>query len=455
MTDWLTTSAFRMGDAIATGAIDPVELAEFFLDRIAQDDPDRKIFVRMDRNRTLSEAHAARSRQKAGIRLSPFDGVPISWKDLVDVAGVETNMAARALKGRIPAHDAEVLARATRCGTVFLGKTNLTEFAFSGLGINTTYGTPANPHDSETDRIPGGSSSGAGVAVARGLGPVAIGSDTGGSVRIPASLNGVTGLKTTLGALPMRGVLPLASRLDSIGPLTRNTTDAAIMWSILSGQPVADTTNADLENCHLVTADSLWRDLDPEVERACNNALESLRSAGATIRHDPADEFSETSELAQKLITTDAWSAWKHVIEAREADIFPPMLPRFQAGQSTPGSEILQILRQQDDVSMRVCYRLAGCDAMIAPTVPILPPAIEPLLGDRDAYMHANRMCLRNTTPVNVLNLCAMTIPCGVSAPGLPVGLMLIQQPHHENRLLRLGKAVERALSENTPDTTS
>ncbi|MEE8202443.1 MAG: amidase, partial [Alphaproteobacteria bacterium] len=232
--DWHEMSALALGAGIDAGRIDPVALTEHFLERIAAADGEHAIYLRTTPERALTEARAARGRAKAGLRRGPLDGVPISWKDLFDSAGVATTAATPLLADRVPDADAAVLARATRAGLVCLGKTNLTEFAFSGLAINPHYGTPANPFDARTPRVPGGSSSGAAVSVARGLAAAGIGSDTGGSVRIPAAWNGLVGLKTTAGLLPLDGVVPLAPSLDTVGPLTRDVADANAVFAVLA-----------------------------------------------------------------------------------------------------------------------------------------------------------------------------------------------------------------------------
>ena len=448
---WHEMTAMALGAGIAAGTIDPVDLAEHFLTRIAERDPDHLIFIRMDPKRTRAEAMAARERAKAGIRRGPLDGVPVSWKDLVDVAGMETTMAARALAGRVPERDAPLLARATNAGTVFLGKTNMTEFAFSGLGINTTHGTPPNARDAKTPRIPGGSSSGAGVAVARGLGPIGIGSDTGGSVRIPASVNGVVGLKTTIGALDTTGVLPLSPLLDTIGPLTADVADAAAMWSVLSGTPMADLGGADLKGRLLVAVDGpLWRDVDPGVDRACRAAVAKLEAAGARVVWLDVPELAEAMAAMISmggLVTADAWACWGDLVEGNPGAIYKYMLPRFQSGTKQTGYGLLRLMRRLDELSASLARKLAGCDAMIAPTVPISPPAIADLVDDEAAYTKANLGTLRNTTPGNLTRVCALTLPCGADDNGLPAGLMLMQRGHQEGALLRLGKAVETALA--------
>ncbi len=448
---WHEMTAMALGAGIAAGAVDPVDLAENFLARIAEHDSDHLIFIRMDPARTRAEAMVARERAKAGTRRGPLDGVPVSWKDLVDVAGMETTMAARALAGRVPEHDAPLLVRATNAGIVFLGKTNMTEFAFSGLGINTTHGTPPNARDPKTPRIPGGSSSGAGVAVASGLGPIGIGSDTGGSVRIPASLNGVVGLKTTIGALDTTGVLPLSPLLDTIGPLTADVADAAAMWSVLSGTAMADLAGADLRGRLFVAVDApLWKDVDPGVDRACRAAVAKLEAAGARVVWQDVPELAEAMEAMISmggLVTADAWACWGGLVESDPTAIYKYMLPRFQSGTKQTGYGLLRLMRRLDELSASMHRKLAGCDAMIAPTVSASPPAIADLIDDEAAYTRANMMALRNTTPGNLTRVCALTLPCGADDNGLPAGLMLMQRPNQEGALLRLGKAVETALA--------
>ncbi len=443
---WHDMTALQLGREMAAGAIDPVDLAEHFLERIASLDGDGRIFIRLVRDRTRAEAEAARRRQRQGLRRGPLDGVPVSWKDVVDVAGVETTMAARALAGRIPERDGLVLRRATQEGTVFLGKTNMTEFAFSGLGINTTHGTPANAHDATVDRVPGGSSSGAGVAVARGLGPIAIGSDTGGSVRIPAALNGVVGFKTTIGALPMDGVMPLASLFDTIGPLASDVADAAAMWSVLSGRPMADLDGARIAGKRLIAvASPMWRGIDEGIDRCCREALARLEDAGARVEWQDVDEFAESMRVAGRLITTDAWSSWSGVVSDMPDKIFSFMLPRFLSGKIQAGHEVLEILRELDSVAGRLHRRMGGCDSLVAPTVRISAPQIADLLEDEKVYTDANAAMLGNTTPGNLLKVCAITLPCGKAASGMPAGLMLMQRPGREEALLRLARAVEVA----------
>ncbi len=447
---WHKQTAMELGTGIGASEIDPPDLAEYFLDRIAAEDPGHRIFIRMTPERTRAEAQAARQRQKDGLRRGPLDGVPVSWKDLVDVAGVETTMATRALKGRVPERDAALLARATHAGTVYLGKTNMTEFAFSGLGINTTHETPPNARDAETPRIPGGSSSGAAVAVASGLGPIGIGSDTGGSVRIPAAMNGIVGLKTTIGALPAEGMLPLSPLLDTVGPLTVDVTDAAAMWSVLSGRPPIDLKSCDLKGRLFVAVDTpLWRGVDAGIDRACREATAKLEAAGAAVEWRDVPELAEAMEAMIAmggLVTTDAWSCWSGLIEADPDAIYPPMLPRFQSGTKQAGHDLLRLMRRLDELSASLHRKMAGCDAMIAPTVPATPPAIADLLDDPEAYTRANVMALRNCTPGNLTRICALSLPCGHDDHAMPAGLMLMQRPNQEETLLRLGKAMEDVL---------
>ncbi|MDA0262141.1 MAG: amidase family protein, partial [Proteobacteria bacterium] len=245
--EWHEMTALALGAAIESGAIDPVALCDHFLDRIETQDGDHTVYIQATGTRARAEAAAASARAKSSLRRSPLDGVPISWKDLYDSAGTATTGGSPLLKDRVPQADAAVLARATRAGLVCLGKTTMTELAYSGLGINPSMGTPINPYDSQTARAPGGSSSGAAVSVARGLAAAGIGSDTGGSVRIPAAWQSLVGLKTTPGAIPLAGVLPLWPGVDTVGPLTRDIADAAALFAVLSARPSADLAGANLQ----------------------------------------------------------------------------------------------------------------------------------------------------------------------------------------------------------------
>ena len=259
-------TALELGKKIQQGTIDPVDLTQYYLDRIKEKDPDKVIYVRLTEERALVEAKAAAIRAKSGVRRSALDGVPISWKDLFDTAGVKTEAGTRLLEGRIPDHDAECLQRATNAGLVCLGKTNMPDLAFSGLGNNPWTGTGSNPYDTEQDRVPGGSSSGAALSVYHGLAAAAIGSDTAGSVRIPAAWCGITGLKTTHGLISLNGSVPLSPSQDTVGPLTRDIADANALCAILSGRKAADLNGASLKGVRILRARTVFDELvEPEI----------------------------------------------------------------------------------------------------------------------------------------------------------------------------------------------
>ena len=448
MADWHAMTALELGAGIGAGTIDPVELQRYFQDRIARLDQDRRVYLRTTPERAEAEAMSARSRAKAGTRLDPLDGVPISWKDLFDSAGTVTTGGSGLFKDRVPDRDATVLARATRAGLVCLGKTNMTELAFSGLGINPTFGTPPNPFDAAVDRVPGGSSSGAAVSVVRGLAPAAIGSDTGGSVRIPAAWNGLVGLKTTAGLIPTEGALPLSPTLDTVGPLARDVADANALFSVLAHRPAADLTGAKLSGTRLVVPeDHMFDRVSPSVMAAFETAVESLRHAGARTERVPVPEFGLGRELMARhgvLAGIECEAIWREAIWANPSAVFHMVRTRIEPGAKASGRDLYRLYEGLERLSAAFASRLAGCDAMIAPTVPEDPPAIQPLLDDDATYLRANGMSLYNTSPGNWLGCAALTVPCGGTP--LPVGLMLMQRGGREGQLLRLGAAVELAL---------
>jgi aspartyl-tRNA(Asn)/glutamyl-tRNA(Gln) amidotransferase subunit A len=443
---WNEQTALQLGAGIADGSIDPVALTDFFLDRIAEIDTDQAIFVRTTADRARAEAMAAEARQRQGLRLGPLDGVPISWKDLVDSAGVATEAGTRLLAGRTPAEDALILARSQRAGLICLGKTNLPDFAFSGLGINPAFGTPANACDDRTARVPGGSSAGAAVSVAKGLAAIGIGSDTGGSVRIPAALNGLFGLKTTAGLVPLDGVVPLSPTLDTIGPLTHDAADANAMLAVLTGQPAFDLDGASLRGVRLLKPTNIfWRFVDDAVGQSFEAALTRLSRAGVEISEAEIPELDQLVALLERhgnMIASEGYAIWGATIEADPNRIYPPIRERFRAGRGHSAADAEALHLGVTELRASYAARVAGFHGVIAPTVPILAPEIGPLEADAAKHDEAAMKVAWNTRWGNLLGICAVTLPC-TPVDGQGVGLMVMAPPFTEGALLRLSTAME------------
>ncbi len=452
MTAQAPISALALGRAIAAGTQDPRDLVEDYAARISGADPENRIFYRATLKRARAEAMAAHERAQRGFSRSPLDGVPLSWKDLFDSADDETPAGSKMLAGRTPAHDATALNRLTTAGTICLGKTAMTELAFSGLGINPVYGTPANAHDPDVERVPGGSSSGAGVSLARGLCAAAIGTDTGGSVRIPASWNGLVGFKPSHGIIPTSGVVPLCQTLDTVGPLTRDVADAAALFALLSGTKVIDLEGETLRGrTLLVPKHVVFDEADPGVSEAVTAALEGLAAQGANIRQENVEPLSRMNALTWEsgisIAAVEAWAEWGELIRDKGKLMYPPVRTRFEGGAKPSAADVWKLAVERARLREELTAQLAGVDAIAMPTIPIDPPPIADLEDGGPAYDRANRLTLRNTTLGNQLDMCAITLPVGVSTAGLPVGLMLIAPKGRDARLLRLARVVERALS--------
>ena len=456
--EWHRMSALALGAGIENGAIDPRALTEFFLERIESVDGDRTIYLRLTACRARAEAEAAYRRAQTGIRQSPLDGVPISWKDLYDSAGDVTSHGTLALAERISPRDATVLARATRAGLVCLGKTNQTEFAFSILGLNPKMGTPPNPFDEAVARIPGGSSSGAAVSVSRGLAAAAIGSDTGGSVRVPAAWNGLVGLKTSFGLLPLEGVLGLSTSMDTVGPLTRDVADAAALFAILDGRfgagnrAAPDLTGSDLTRVRFALPSTIvWEALDPGVEAAARGAVERLRAAGCAIDEAPVPEFDMAEELVSRFgayHAAECHALWHDAIEANPDLIYTPIFERIRVGARMSATDAARAKQGLAATAPALHDRIRRHGVFLMPTAAESPPPIAALEADAEVYRAANTAALRNTRLGNYLNCCALTLPCGRDRNGVPVGLMLMAPPGEEDRLLRLGSAIESVIAE-------
>lgn len=439
---WLNRSAAEQGRAIEAGRIDPVELTQAFLDAIAAHPDAMRIYARTTPQRALAEARAARQRARQGLRHGPLDGVAVSWKDLFDTAGIGTEAGSALLHGRVPERDARVLRHATAAGLVCLGKTHMSELAFSGLGLNPVTATPPNINDRAA--APGGSSSGAAVSVAAGLAAAAVGSDTGGSVRIPAAWNDLIGLKTTAGRLSIDGAVPLARHFDTVGPLTRSVEDAALMLAALEGGRPPDLAGSTLRGARLLVPESVvFDDIRDTPRAAFEAALDRLASAGAHITRAPVPPMAAAMPLSGAVFTGEAYGLWRDVIEARPDAMFRPILERFRSGAEFSAPDYVAAWRKLELLRDQYLAETHGYDALVVPTAPNMPPDAARLMDEHDYYVTENLLTLRNTRIANLLGLCALTLPTGTPS----AGIALMSAPMTEARLLRLGMAAQAALT--------
>lgn len=442
MQDWLNMSAAALGRGIEAGEIDPVALAQTYFDAAAAHPMSNRIYARLTPERALAEASAAKARANAGQRLSPLDGVPISWKDLFDTAGIVTEAGSALLKDRMPLKDAEVLRTATMMGTVCIGKTHMSELAFSGLGYNPITETSPCVHDA--DAVSGGSSSGAAASIAHRIAPLAIGSDTGGSVRLPAAWNDLVGLKTTSGRVSLKGVVPLVKSFDTVGPLARTVEDAALGLAVLEGGAPADLRGASLKGARFAILETLVLD---DVEAAPREAFEAavlkLKAAGAEITQIKAPEVVEAISHAGPLYPGEAYGQWRDVIEGNPDVMFAQVLGRFRAGETFSAPDFVAAWETLTALRETWRARIARFDAVLMPSCAIMPPKIADLAADEAYYVERNLAALRNTRVGNLMGGCSLTLPTG--APSC--GIMLNSLPMQEERLLRSGAAVEAALA--------
>lgn len=439
--DWQTLGVADLGRAIGAGEIDPVDLTEAYLDAIATHEYADRIYCLVTADRARAEAAAASERARLGVRRGLVDGVPLSWKDLFDSAGDETKSGSELLAGRVPDADCEVLANATRAGMICLGKTHMSELAFSGIGINPV--TETSPNINDPELVPGGSSSGAATSVAWELAPAGIGSDTGGSVRIPSAFNNLVGLKTTSGRLSLSGVVPLCARFDTVGPLAKTVEDCAHLLAVMEGGKPADLDGTSLSGRRFLVLDTYTDDVREEPAKGFARAIDRMAQAGAEIEHGTVDGIEAAMDLSPILFTAEAYGTWKHAIEAAPEKMFPRILDRFRSGAGFAAADYIAAWQFLDHLRGEWAAQVAGYDAVLLPTAPNLPPHMGRLMEDDDYYVTENLITLRNTRVGNLMGLSALTIPTGV--PG--TGIMLLGQPFGEEALLRIGKAVETALA--------
>ncbi|PLC54591.1 amidase [Pollutimonas nitritireducens] len=434
---------------LATGATSSVELTKAALQRIAAPEGEgRRAFTDTYGEQAMATAQAADTLRAAGIVRSAIDGLPISVKDLFDVQGKTTMAGSVVLKDMDPAqHNAVIVQRLINAGAVIVGKTNMTEFAFSGLGINPHYGTPSSPWDRETGRIPGGSSSGAGVSVADGMCVAAVGTDTGGSVRIPSAFCGLAGFKPTARRVPADGAIPLSTSLDSIGPLAASVTCCAILDAILSGRAYTAPVAPEMSQLRFGVPSSVILDgADDHVRGVFEKALRTIQSRGARIDTIELPEFEQLAHINRLggFVCAEAWAWHKELLE-RHADQYDPRVAsRIKRGKDMSSADYIQLLQIRQKWIASVESRLTHYDALLMPTSPIVAPAIQALQASDEAYFAANGLILRNPTLINFLDGCALSIPCHPTGSA-PVGLMIVGTAMHDRQVLDVGMALEES----------
>ncbi len=442
--------ATHMAEQFANGASDPVQVLEHALTSAEQSE---HVFISLCAERARREAQASSARWKAGQPLSRFDGVPLAWKDLFDVAGTRTT-AASALRRQVsPALlDAITVGQLSRAGMVNLGKTNLSEFAYSGLGLNPHFGTPLNPYGRDQARIPGGSSSGSAVAVAAGIVPIAMGTDTAGSIRIPAAFNGLVGFRSSCKRYSRDGVFPLSHTLDSVGPLTHSVRDVLVIDDILRGR--RQPTSAEPRT---LAGQRIWVDpvlldgerIEPAVRLNLMRCIEQLKDAGALIVLQPSTTFHATLKLIDQhgwLGSAEAFTLHEELLDSDAAEQLDPRVRRrLEAARGFPASQLINLHGAREKLQKQFTEELDGA-LLITPCVAHVAPPLAPLEADDELFVWTNLATLRLTMPGSFLDLPGVSLPTGYDALGLPTGLLLSAPPGEDSRLLRTALAVEAAL---------
>lgn len=440
----------ELSQALASGRSSSEALAEEVLDRAARPDGEgRRIFIALDPEKVLRQARASDLLRKACIVPSPLAGLPISLKDLFDVAGEVTSAGSVVLRDAAPAPvDAPVVARLRAAGAVMVGRTNLTEFAFSGIGINPHYDTPRNPYDRATGRIPGGSTAGGAVSVADDMAVIGLGTDTGGSTRIPAALCGIVGFKPTQSRIPTDRVFPLSMSLDSVGPMGPSVACCAICDAVLAGEPPVAPPPAQLAGLRIAVAKTVvLDDLDHAVGNDFARATDTLARAGVKLVDLPLPPFAEMNEINRPggLAPMEAYYVHREMLE-KQGDRYDQRVRfRILGGAKASAVDYLWTLDRRRAWIARMTEILQGYDALIMPTVACIAPPIAPLLADDDQFRRANARVLRNTSLINFLDGCALTIPMH-RIGAAPTGLMLCGPRGSDARIFSVGRAVEAVL---------
>ncbi|MBV9189418.1 MAG: amidase [Betaproteobacteria bacterium] len=437
----------QLGRELAAGRTTSREIVEQALAKItAPYGEGARSFIKVYADSARAEADYADRLRKSGVRRSPIDGLPVSLKDLFDVAGDVTRAGSKVLAIEAQ-QDAIAVARLRAAGAIFVGRTNMVEFAFGGVGLNPHYGTPRNPWDRAAARVPGGSSSGAAVAQAEGMCVMALGSDTRGSIRQPSALCGVVGFKPTQRRVPRDGAFPLSYTLDSVGPLANSVGCCAAYDAVLSGEG-GELPPMEAKGLRLLLPRSIAiEDLDPEVDNAFERALKKLAAAGAQITEVAVPAFNRQDEYFKGGGIAGAEVVHVHKpYRDRFSGYDPRVGKRIGMGTTLTGADLVELLQLRDAFMREIETLAAPYDAIVMPSVPCVAPTIAETQASEEAYFRWNFRIMRNNGLINFLDGCAVTLPC--HEPGsAPVGFMVCGTAMSDRRILAVAAAIERALS--------
>jgi aspartyl-tRNA(Asn)/glutamyl-tRNA(Gln) amidotransferase subunit A len=432
---------------LRSGAVTATDLLERSLQAIDRHNPWTNAFIRIDRDDARRAARVVDDERSRGLDRGPLHGIPISLKDLIDVAGQPTTAASYVFKDRIATRDAPVVTRLRQAGAVILGKTNLHEFALGTTSEESAFGPVKHPQDAS--RSAGGSSGGSAAAVATGMGLGSIGTDTGGSIRIPSAACGVVGLKPTAGEIPTQGIVPLSWSLDHAGPIARTVQDVAWMWSALADQPLGSVLPPEVTTLRLGKLGGYFGLADREVGTAFERAIEDLRASGATITEQSLTNTSRIPQVYANIVLPEAAVVHVSYLDTRAAEYTPAVRSRIESGRTIPAVAYLHACAARTTLRGEVDALLDGCDALVLPTLPIVAPVIGSsdvaLDNDRGEPLTVRAAMLRQTQLFNMTGHPAITLP--LRTAGLPVGFQLVGHRGQTPRLLAIAAAVELLVS--------
>ena len=452
-------SITSLSSRIAAGSTTPVKIVEDLLNRIDALDGKLHAFIKVTPDHALAQAQSAGAALKNGAT-GPLLGIPYAAKDLFDVKGMPTTAGTHLLAHNIATQDSTVVRKLDAAGMVLLGKTHTVQFAYGAAGLNHDHGTPHNPWHKDP-HVPGGSSSGSAVAVASGLVPFALGTDTGGSVRVPAALCGIVGLKTTVGRISRAGVYPLSWTLDSVGPITRSVEDAALVFQAMQGPDPRDESTAGIavhdtlrelkegvKGLRIAFAETtFFDDIDPEVEKAVRETGNVFTSLGAQVTSLAVPEVAAAWAERNRglLIPAEGCVANRKFLDEHLDELDPVIGPRMLSGRKLSAPDYFLLLRRYAELREQARATLRDVDALIVPTTMVPPRPVAVLDASAEAYLDHNMRYHRNTGIGNILNLCGVSLPCGFTSGGLPIGLQVYAKPFHEDMALRVAYAYEQA----------